>query len=82
MLVGFFFWYSGLALGGIAAVGQLQLLQPFFGLILAALLLHEQVNAAMLAVTLGVVACVAGAGNSPNQASKQPGCEQGASVAG
>jgi drug/metabolite transporter (DMT)-like permease len=61
MLVGFFFWYSGLAKGGIAAVGQLQLLQPFFGLMLAALLLHEQVSLAMLIVTLGVVACVAGA---------------------
>jgi len=31
MLVGFVFWYRGLALGGIAAVSQLQLLQPFFG---------------------------------------------------
>jgi drug/metabolite transporter (DMT)-like permease len=61
MLVGFFFWYSGLAMGGIAAVGQLQLLQPFFGLTMAALLLHEQVSVAMLVVTLGVVACVAGA---------------------
>jgi drug/metabolite transporter (DMT)-like permease len=61
MLIGFFFWYSGLALGGIAAVGQLQLLQPFFGLALAALLLREQVSAAMLVVTLGIVACVAGA---------------------
>ncbi len=61
MLVGFFFWYSGLALGGIAAVGQLQLLQPFFGLILAGLLLHEHVSPAMLIVTAGIVACVAGA---------------------
>lgn len=31
MLVGFVFWYRGLALGGIAGVSQLQLLQPFFG---------------------------------------------------
>ncbi|MEN3033030.1 DMT family transporter, partial [Chromobacterium amazonense] len=31
MLIGFLFWYRGLAQGGIAAVGQLQLLQPFFG---------------------------------------------------
>lgn len=61
MLVGFFFWYHGLAQGGIAAVGQLQLLQPFFGLMLAALLLNEQVSAAMFIVTLGIVACVAGA---------------------
>jgi drug/metabolite transporter (DMT)-like permease len=61
MLIGFIFWYRGLALGGIAAVGQLQLLQPFFGLLLAATLLSEPVSPAMLAVTLGVVACVAGA---------------------
>ena len=61
MLIGFIFWYRGLAEGGIASVGQLQLLQPFFGLGLAALLLGEQVSPAMLAVTLGVVACVAAA---------------------
>lgn len=61
MLVGFVFWYRGLALGGIAGVGQLQLLQPFFGLALAALLLHEPVAPGMLAVTGLVVICVAGA---------------------
>ncbi|WP_159815213.1 DMT family transporter [Pseudomonas sp. 18058] len=61
MLIGFVFWYRGLARGGIAAVGQLQLLQPFFGLALAATLLHEHVSVGMLAVTLGVVLCVAGA---------------------
>lgn len=61
MLVGFVFWYRGLALGGIAAVGQLQLLQPFFGLALAALLLGEPVAWSMLAATLLVVLCVAGA---------------------
>ena len=61
MLVGFIFWYHGLALGGIAGVGQLQLLQPFFGLLLAASLLGEQVSAAMIAATLAVVLCVAGA---------------------
>lgn len=61
MLIGFVFWYRGLALGGIAAVGQLQLLQPFFGLALAATLLHESVTGSMLAVTLAVVLCVAGA---------------------
>jgi len=61
MLIGFFFWYRGLALGGIAAVGQLQLVQPFMALGLAALLLHEQVSWHMLVVTLAAVACVAGA---------------------
>lgn len=60
MLIGFFFWYRGLAQGGIATVGQLQLLQPFFGLALAALLLHEEVSMGMLAVTVGVILCVVG----------------------
>ena len=61
MLIGFMFWYRGLALGGIAAVSQLQLLQPFMALGLAAVLLHEEVSWMMLAVTLAAVLCVAGA---------------------
>lgn len=61
MLVGFIFWYRGLALGGIAGVGQLQLLQPFFGLALASLLLHEAIAPMMIVATLVVVLCVAGA---------------------
>jgi drug/metabolite transporter (DMT)-like permease len=61
MLIGFVFWYRGLALGGIAGVGQLQLLQPFFGLALAGLLLGEPVAWPMVAVTALVVLCVAGA---------------------
>jgi drug/metabolite transporter (DMT)-like permease len=58
MLIGFVFWYRGLALGGIASVGQLQLLQPFFGLALAGLLLHEPVAWTMIAATGLVVGCV------------------------
>ncbi|QLF92206.1 DMT family transporter [Pseudomonas sp. ABC1] len=61
MLLGFVFWYRGLAQGGIAAVGQLQLFQPFMGLGLAALLLHEKVSWTMLLVTVAAVVCVAGA---------------------
>lgn len=61
MLVGFVFWYRGLALGGITGVSQLQLLQPFFGLLLAGLLLGEAVPLSMIAVTVLVVACVIGA---------------------
>lgn len=60
MFIGFIFWYKGLAQGGTATVGQLQLLQPFFGLALAASLLHEKVSIGMLAVTVGVILCVAG----------------------
>ncbi|MFT3816393.1 MAG: DMT family transporter [Rubrivivax sp.] len=61
MLLGFVFWYRGLAQGGIASVGQLQLFQPFMGFGLAALLLHEPVSPTMLAATLAAVVCVAGA---------------------
>lgn len=61
MLVGFIFWYRGLALGGIAGVGQLQLLQPFFGLMLAAVFLHEPITWTMIASAAVVVLCVAGA---------------------
>lgn len=61
MLIGFIFWYRGLSQGGIAAVGQLQLFQPFIALGLAALLLHETVSWAMLAATVAAVVCVGGA---------------------
>ncbi|SMG15008.1 DMT family transporter [Sphingobacterium psychroaquaticum] len=60
MFIGFIFWYRGLAQGGIAQVGQLQLLQPFFAMTLAATILHETVSTDMIAVTAGVVLCVAG----------------------
>ncbi len=58
MLIGFVFWYRGLALGGTASIGQLQLLQPFFGLALASSLLGEPVAWSMIAATAVVVACV------------------------
>ncbi len=60
MFIGFVFWYKGLAQGGIASIGQLQLLQPFFGLALASYLLHEKVSMGMLLITVGVILCVAG----------------------
>lgn len=60
MLIGFVFWYRGLALGGIAAVGQLQLVQPFMALCWSALLLGERVSPIMIVVTVAVVLCVAG----------------------
>ncbi|WP_434212024.1 DMT family transporter [[Pseudomonas] boreopolis] len=54
MLIGFVFWYRGLALGGIASVGQLQLLQPFLGLMLAGWVLREPVAWSMV-LTAGLV---------------------------
>lgn len=58
MLIGFVFWYRGLAQGGIAAVGQLQLLQPFFGLLIAAIILGESISMAMIGTAILVVFCV------------------------
>ena len=58
-LLGFFAWYHGLALGGVARVSQLQLLQPFFTLVVSALLLHEQITPATIIVALVVMAAVA-----------------------
>ena len=49
MFLGFWAWYHGLALGGIARVGQVQLLQVFFTLGWAHVLLHENVSARALA---------------------------------
>jgi drug/metabolite transporter (DMT)-like permease len=61
MLIGFFFWYHGLKLGGIARVGQLQLIQSFIGLGLAALVLGEAVPLTAMVSAVLVVACIAGA---------------------
>ncbi|MEE9033546.1 DMT family transporter [Brucella melitensis] len=61
MLIGFVFWYRGLAQGGTATVGQLQLLQPFFGLMLAAGVAGEPVSMGKVATAAVVVVCVAGA---------------------
>lgn len=58
MFVGFLFWYRGLALGGAARVGQLQLFQPFAGLGLAALLLGEAVAWSTWAIAGGVALSV------------------------
>jgi drug/metabolite transporter (DMT)-like permease len=54
MYVGFFFWYRGLALGGMARVGQVQLLQPFLTLLGAYALLDEPITA----MNVGFAVCV------------------------
>jgi drug/metabolite transporter (DMT)-like permease len=58
MLIGFFFWYHGLALGGIARVSQIQLFQPFLGLALAALVLGETVSPDIAVVAIVIGVCV------------------------
>jgi len=59
MFLGFFAWYRGLALGGIARVGQVQLLQPFFTLFLASTLLGEALPPGLMLVAVGVAVTVA-----------------------
>lgn len=59
MFIGFFFWYRGMARGGIARVGQVQLLQPFMTLAGAWLLLGEPLDMANIGFALAVIAVVA-----------------------
>jgi drug/metabolite transporter (DMT)-like permease len=44
MFVGFFFWYGGMAIGGISRVSQVQLLQPFCTLLASAILVSEPIT--------------------------------------
>ncbi len=58
MFLGFFAWYAGLARGGIAQIGQVQLAQPVLTLVWASLLLGEHLTPGMVAASLIVLACV------------------------
>jgi drug/metabolite transporter (DMT)-like permease len=59
MYIGFFFWYGGMARGGIARVGQVQLVQPFISLAAAWLILGEPLALSNLLFALAVIAVVA-----------------------
>jgi drug/metabolite transporter (DMT)-like permease len=59
-LLGFFPWYAGLARGGVAKIGQIQLIQPLLTLAWSAALLSEHVNAITLFAAVLVVLCVVG----------------------
>ena len=58
-LTGFFAWYYGLALGGIARVSQMQLMQLFFTLAASAWLLGETIDGRLLIYGIAVAAAVA-----------------------
>ena len=57
--LGFFAWYRGLALGGVARVGKLQLAQPALTLGWSALLLGEHVGWLSAAAAAAVIAATA-----------------------
>jgi drug/metabolite transporter (DMT)-like permease len=59
MFLGFFAWYKGLALGGVAQIGQLQLLTPFLAFSWSALWLGESISALQWLVAAVVVLAIA-----------------------
>ncbi len=58
-VVGFFAWYNGLAIGGIARISQVQLTQVFFTIAFAAWLFGEHVEPLTWIVAAAVVATIA-----------------------
>ena len=64
MYLGFFAWYAGLAMGGIARVSQVQLLQPLMSLVWATIFLHEHLDALIVVVALIVLFSVMGSRRS------------------
>lgn len=58
MFLAFFAWYAGLARGGVAKIGQVQLAQPVLGLLWASLILGEHLDATTVLAAAVVLACV------------------------
>ncbi len=58
-LFGFFLWYKGLAIGGIARVSQVQLSQPFLTIIASLLLLGEHFDLTTVIFAIAIVLVIA-----------------------
>jgi drug/metabolite transporter (DMT)-like permease len=58
MFLAFVAWYAGLARGGVAKIGQVQLVMPILTLGWAAFLLGERVTVGTVATAVAVLACV------------------------
>ena len=83
MFLGFFAWYRGLAIGPMAQVSQVQLVQPVLSIVWAALLLREQVGWATVVGGLAVIACARSAvrtrqGSVTTAPRRTPRCERAA----
>mgnify|MGYP005610155759 CR=1 FL=1 len=59
MFLGFFAWYRGLAIGPMAQVSQVQLVQPVLSILWAALFLREQIGWATLVGAVAIIVCAA-----------------------
>ena len=57
-LVGFFFWYRALAIGGVPKISQIQLLQTFFTFGFAALWLNETITLTMILCLIATIVVV------------------------
>jgi drug/metabolite transporter (DMT)-like permease len=70
--IGFFAWYAGLAMGGIARVGQVQLLQIFFTMAFSALFFGEHVSGSTWLYAAAVIVTVVLGRKSAVRAAPQP----------
>jgi drug/metabolite transporter (DMT)-like permease len=73
MCLGFFAWYQGLARGGVARIGRLQLAQPALTLLWSVLLLGETVSALTGAAAAAVIVATAVGRNARIDAPALPG---------
>ena len=64
MFLGFFAWYRGLALGGVAKVSQVQLVQPLLTVAESVALFGQRLDPAAVVTAVAVLACVAAAQRS------------------
>jgi drug/metabolite transporter (DMT)-like permease len=58
MFLGFFAWYRGLAVGGIARIGQMQLLQPFLTIAASAIFVGESLSITTIGFAVATIICV------------------------
>ena len=61
MFLGFFAWYRGLELGGVAKVSQVQLAQPLLTVAESVLLFGQPLRLAVVVAGVAVLVCVAAA---------------------
>ncbi|NLG54373.1 MAG: DMT family transporter [Rhodococcus sp.] len=72
MFLGFFAWYRGLAIGPVAGVSQIQLVQPVLSIAWAAALLREPLTLPLILGALAVIVCAAVAVTARVQAVPPP----------
>ena len=82
MFLGFFAWYRGLALGGVAKVSQVQLAQPLLTVAASVVLFGQRLQPSVVIAAVAVLACVATAQRARVTAGPavRPGASQPAST--